>query len=247
MQSTDSRQLVEDLAQAAHIWFCRTGAESSPKELSDRYALLSSEETARYRRYRFDADRQLYLHSHAMLRHVLSRYVDVEPSDWVFSAGSLGRPEIASPDPGLSMRFNLSHTPGLVACIVSHALDCGVDAEEISARRHAMGIARRMFADEELRVLEVLEGQAFLERFFSFWTLREAYGKARGGGLAEVGRQVHFEYGEDADWYVYQHDAQSDIEWRFALKCMFDTHLVAGAVRAGGQSDYSIRYMEYSD
>jgi cysteine-rich repeat protein len=58
---------------------------------------LSPDETQRYRRFIRDRDRELFLLGHALLRHSLSRYADVDPAHWRFETGEHGRPELTDP------------------------------------------------------------------------------------------------------------------------------------------------------
>lgn len=233
MQQMDKQALIQDLAHNAHVWFAGTDTVTAQNTLDAASALLSPDEAARCQRFRFDADRHLYLLAHAMLRRTLSRYAAVDPAAWVFRRERHGRPEIASPDPGLPLRFNLTHTRGLVACVVTHSIDCGVDAEKLELRRNAMGIAARMFAREELQVLRGLSGQAFLEQFYAFWTLREAYCKARGFGLAHAGKHFHFERDAGARWQIcLDTEKSAGRHWALAVERVHDSHLLAVAVNA---------------
>jgi 4'-phosphopantetheinyl transferase len=207
--------------------------QTDTASLADRAALLSADETTRWQRFRFAADRHLYLLSHVMLRRVLSCYADVAPAAWQFTHSAGGRPEIATGQTELPLRFNLTHTRGLAACVITQAVDCGVDAEVLTTRRHALGIAARMFAAEELAALHELQGQAFLHYFYSCWTLREAYCKGRGVGLAGCGKDFRFEQDPRAGWQLWraQAGAVSD-DWRLRVEQVTDSHLVAVAVNA---------------
>ena len=153
------------------------------------------------------------------------------PQDWQFTRSSLGRPELVGAP--LPLRFSLTHTRGLAACVITQGVDCGVDAEQLSVRRHAVGIAERMFAAEELAALNALEGQAFLEYFYACWTLREAYCKARGLGLARCGREVHFVSDPVAGWQLRGRGGGT-ADWQLGLEQATDSHLVAVAVRTPG-------------
>jgi phosphopantetheinyl transferase len=108
-----------------------------------------------------------------------------------------------------------------------------VDAEVLTTRRHAWGIAERMFTAEELAALHELQGQAFLHYFYSCWTLREAYCKGRGVGLAGCGKDFRFEQDPRAGWQLWraQAGAVSD-DWRLRVEQVTDSHLVAVAVNA---------------
>ncbi len=230
--------LLRQLDNEVHVWFSIPGAVTDPGQLAYYKSILSSEEQQRYQRFHFDKDRHLFLVSHALVRKMLSSYVDVDPADWQFSAGRHGRPEIAGPAGIPALRFNLTHTAGLTGCLVTLDADCGIDAELISRRGDLLAIAGKMFADSELVMLKKLDGRALLEQFFIFWTLREAYCKAVGVGLGFSKKDYAFETESD-DGVKIRFDAPaSDAEdhWQFTILRPGADHVVAVAVRAEVQS-----------
>ena len=81
------------------------------------------------------------------------------------------------------LRFNLSHTDGLIACAVTIGREVGVDVEHIQ-RRLTHDVAGRFFAPREVDDLKALPEDEQQRVFFDYWTLKEAYIKARGFGLA---------------------------------------------------------------
>ncbi len=90
----------------------------------------------------------------------------------------------------LDIDFNLTHTDGLCACVVTLNRACGIDAENIHRTNRLNAVAQRMFAEEELLMLdENTDGQY---QFFNFWTLREAYVKALGTGLGGSSKEYYF-------------------------------------------------------
>jgi 4'-phosphopantetheinyl transferase len=120
--------------------------------------------------------------AHALLRTALSRYAGIRPEAWGFVASVHGRPEIdTSTRPRL--RFNLSHSKGLVACAVTLERDVGIDVERVGRRADTTALARRWFSSSENRFLAGLPAPEARAGFFSLWTLKEAYAKARGLGL----------------------------------------------------------------
>lgn len=218
-----------------HIWLARPPESISPDLQDDYPALLSVPELQRYGRFRFDADRRLYLAAHVLLRRCLSHYADVPPSDWQFIENQHGRPEIAAPLLPRPIRFNLSHTPGLAACIVVLGDDCGIDVEQISSRRDAAGIASRMFASSELRHLSSLEGDDYLRQFFIYWTLHEAYGKALGLGVSNIGKGYAFnDCGAGRYELDHLYKDGNSVNWQFSVLQPTDEHLLALAARSSG-------------
>lgn len=96
------------------------------------------------------------------------------------SADSFGKPFFGEyPD----IHFSISHCDGLVGCLISDN-ECGIDCERIRPARYK--VARRVFSNEEFNMFEQLEGRDRDIFFTSLWTLKEAYSKARGRGLAVV-------------------------------------------------------------
>jgi 4'-phosphopantetheinyl transferase len=152
-------------------------------------AVLDAHEQTRAARFRLDADREAYRAAHVLLRYALSREAPPAPGHWRFRRGAHGRPEIdtaACPDAG-ELRFNLSHTRGLVCCALTRAQPVGVDAECRRPLRDARAIAERFFnADEAAAVAAAGPpgSDAQAAAFRSLWTLKEAYVKAHGLGLA---------------------------------------------------------------
>jgi 4'-phosphopantetheinyl transferase len=167
-------------AATVHVYYARAHSWTA-EAISEGQLLLDPEETARAARFRFERDRTSYIGSHALLRRALSRHESVDPRAWRFAAQSHGRPEIAVPSTRL--RFSLSHTRGLAACAIGVDLELGLDVED-TTRGAPLDVAERWFAPPELADLLSFPTSARGDRFFMYWTLKEAYMKARGLGLS---------------------------------------------------------------
>jgi len=232
---------MDKLHREAHAWFIVPEAVQDPSTLETCLSLLCEQELEQYRRFHFAEDRHRYLVSHALLRNVLSRYVDLDAAEWRFSRSEHGKPEIANP--GIpALQFNLTHTAGLAGCVVSFSDACGIDAEKIAKRHNPVGVAKRMFSEAETKELGQLEGQAYLEHFFNRWTLREAYVKALGIGISFPTRKLTFTVNKDNFVEVSFHP---DIEerrdnWHFELLKPTAEHIAAIAIRRNGDIDKKI-------
>ncbi|MBW1944936.1 MAG: 4'-phosphopantetheinyl transferase superfamily protein [Deltaproteobacteria bacterium] len=236
--------LLTQLSHEAHVWAVRPGSIQDRATIDVCMDLLSDRERQQYRRFRFPDDSHHYLISHALVRYALSKYTDISPRDWVFSESDHGRPEVANP--GLPpIRFNLSHTRGLAACVVTLSRDCGIDVEKIHARHNPVGVAKRMFSEDEYGQMQRLTGHEQLEYFFTRWTLREAYVKARGIGISFPTHKLNFTVESDSDINIdFDPDIRTDAgDWLFQLLPVSTGHITAVAIRREGAENIITRLL----
>jgi 4'-phosphopantetheinyl transferase len=159
--------------------------EINAAQLSSYERLMSAEERARWCRFTVPQPRLRHLVARALLRTTLSRYADVSPIEWQFETNAFGRPHVAAPAAGKDLHFNLSHTDGLVALAVARGIDVGVDVENVTRPlEDLLGVAASLFAPAEVAALRDLDEPGRSAAFFAFWTLKEAYVKARGMGFS---------------------------------------------------------------
>ena len=244
LTSSDEARLLGGLADEVHLWLLRL-RQSIPPRLERRWrALLSPEEAEADRRFRVEPARRQHLAARALVRTTLSRYADIDPRRWEFRAGPQGKPEIAGPAGAPPLQFNLSHTRGLVACVVTLGLDAGVDVERPARRiRDPLALARHGFAPAEREALERLTGGARHELFCDLWTLKEAFVKARGAGfLALPARKLAYEI---APGGVIDLTLEPELEdraeaWQVALLEPTADHRLAVAIRRGDRSDLTL-------
>jgi 4'-phosphopantetheinyl transferase len=181
--------LERDGVLVRYAW---TSGLEQPERLARGLSVLSDDERARAGRFHFERDRNSYVLAHALARTLLSQLTGAEPQGLRFALGEHGRPELDFPALRPRLRFNISHTHGLVACALALEHDVGVDVEHVERRLEIGRVAPSVFSQEERRALAPLEGDALRTRFFQLWTLKEAYIKARGMGLALPLRDITF-------------------------------------------------------
>lgn len=91
------------------------------------------------------------------------------------------------------VHFNLSHSGDYVACVVSER-EVGIDVE--GHRQVRKGIAERFFSKEEF---EWMSKGDYVDRFFRLWTIKEAYAKLVGKGIAQMIDDIHIDMDNDSD------------------------------------------------
>ena len=227
---------------AVHIDLVATD-DAAALELKDRYLeLLSPEEHERMARLVFERDRRRFLLTRALVRTMLSRYAAVPPKDWAFVANVHGRPELLDrPDGVPDLRFNISHTDGLIACAVTIGREVGVDVEHVG-RRLTRDVPARFFAPREVADLHAVPEPERHKIFFDYWTLKEAYIKARGFGLALPLADFAFRLSSSSPPEISFEPALPDdpATWQFAQAWPTPMHRLGLAVRRSGP-DLAIR------
>ncbi len=157
--------------------------------------VLDAEEAERWQRYRRGESQDLFLVAHVATRFVLSEYAETAPGEWAYTRGVNGRPEIVGGPAGL--RFNISHTEGMVAVLVHGEHDAGVDVESPWRATNTASVSKRVFTNAERSAMLVLPDDQQAGRFYQLWTLKESFIKAKGKGFAMPLSKFGFTIGDD--------------------------------------------------
>jgi 4'-phosphopantetheinyl transferase len=205
--------------------------DSPPADVVARWlATLDGREQAQAGRFRFTADRETYIAAHALTRVLLSQVERRPPEAWRFVTAPRGKPEIDPALGPLRTRFNLSHTRGFVACAAALDDEIGLDVECYERDAGELDFARRCFAPEEMMLLQGLSPEHRRRVFFRIWTLKEAYIKATGQGLACP--LDAFAFSLDPIAIRFRRDIADDpANWRFAQFQPTGKHVIAVAMR----------------
>lgn len=146
----------------------------------DAEALLTPEERARARGFAAASSACAARQSRALLRRILGALLKRAPADLPIRAGPRGKPYI----PGGPLAFNLSHSGPLLLLGITRGTALGVDVEIERPRALLEGLIRRCYAREEQADFAGLDPLARQRRFHVGWTIKEAYLKAIGQGIA---------------------------------------------------------------
>jgi 4'-phosphopantetheinyl transferase len=230
-----SRSLRDStLSAPQHDWADLWLGRPDPTDVNARlHALLDDVEAERAGRFAFDRDREHYIFAHALLRLTLAGYLDADPRALRFVARANGRPELATATRRPPLRFNVSHTNGLVACVVTGTADCGVDVESLS-RVDYRDLVSAVLAPSEVAEVAALPEEGRRDRFLQIWTLKEAYLKGRGLGLAVPLREIAFSHRDGEPECVVGPSLGDDgREWRFWSGRPTASHRAAVALHMG--------------
>ena len=141
--------------------------------------LLDAQERDRADRLRQPLHQHRFIASHAALRLVLSRYLDLPPDRLTFCYSDRGKPTLVE----ANLQFNLSHSGDIALIAVRPNRLVGVDVEQIRPIE-ACQLAKQFFHPTEAEAIAALPPPEQQTVFFRYWTAKEAYLKAIGVGIA---------------------------------------------------------------
>ena len=223
-----------------HLWLTFPDEIDDESLLAGYKQMMTPEEHKRCTRFRFQRHRHQYLVTRALARTMLSHYTGIDPSGIRFLKNRYGKPAVMLSKKNPPIRFNLSHTQGLIACGVVLERDIGVDIEDMRRRKASLGIADRFFSEKEAHDLRQLSEERRRERFYDYWTLKESYIKARGKGLSIPLGQFAFHISDDEPLRISFDPRLKDHSenWRFWLLKPTDQHKAAISVCNKGKQEF---------
>jgi 4'-phosphopantetheinyl transferase len=167
-------------SDSIRVWRVRLDAFSD--ESSRLEKVLSPDESERAGRYCFDRDRRRFTVARASVRLIHSRDGGTTPDRVMFTYGQHGKPSLA--DRGTGIRFNTSHSHEIAVIAVTHGREVGVDVEFVRPITDQERLLAMNFSSREVAAFRSLPNGQQQAAFFAGWTRKEAYLKARGGGLS---------------------------------------------------------------
>jgi 4'-phosphopantetheinyl transferase len=205
---------------------------------------LQPEEQARADRYKDLEARASFLIGRGMARAMLAEATGVPPAQWRFADGPHGRPDVAAPD--TPYRFNLAHSHGVIACALARGRDVGVDVEFLDRPDSTHDVAARACSPEELADIDAAPEAGRKERFLVYWTLKEAYLKARGLGISVHLGDVAFTIDAGEPRFTPRGSlADVDQRWMFRLAQPGPRHLVAVAADTRDGAALNVRFQRF--
>ncbi len=174
-----------------HVWLAPL--DVGAPVISRLEGILSPDERARADRFHFQQHRERFVVARGWLRMLLARYLVTSARRIRFryecvcgnSACNVSRrkPALASELRRDSLGFNLSHSEGMVAYAITRGRSVGVDLERICPELAGQLLGWDGFTPREVVEVQALPPHLAPQAVFRYWTRKEAYLKATGGGL----------------------------------------------------------------
>jgi len=182
---------VPDLLEGEiHLWTVSIGAL---KDQADHLeSLLSEEEKGKVSFYKFEQPRLSYIVSQAVLRILLSSYLEIKPADVKMGVHKKGKPYLIH---DRSVFFNISNSHDICVFAFSCDTEVGIDIEKIRDLPDIDLLIEKNLTRRERGYLQK-DPEHKSDWFFRFWTFKESYLKAIGEGMRLSPENLEFSLDE---------------------------------------------------
>lgn len=175
--------IAKPAAGEAHIYSLTVADELEqicPAE-DELLHLLLPEELNRYNRYLVQKKKAEFFLTRKFLKGLFAIMLQKSCGQLELKPDSTGKPFLLVDGLPAPLSFNLSHTAGLISCIISEHKEIGIDVECLAGSHEEL--VERFFHPREISAYRKLSETQKAERFYTLWTLKEAYLKAISQGL----------------------------------------------------------------
>jgi len=230
----------------AHLW-CVATADLAVTVDDDLQSFLSPTERARFERLHVPRVRREFLVTRALVRNALSAYCSVSPRDWEFVTNVYGRPRLGPEFEHLRLNFSISHSHGVVACLIARGHQVGLDIECRERGDALPELFEGVLCTYERDALASTTAHGV--EFLHYWTLKEAYSKALGRGLSMPFDEILCTLGLEntaAQTTPADYIRLSDESWLFAHIPLLPHYIAAVAIeRATRHHPVALRLLEW--
>lgn len=161
------------------FWHCDLASDKV--HLNKYLEVLDKNELKKANGFKFKADKDCYVITRGVLRILLGRYLNEEPSAIRFDYTPYGKPILSHKN---SLHFNVSHSGTKSVLGFVNDSEIGVDIEKIKDDFEVLDIANRFFSLMEIKTLSKIPGSEKNRAFYRCWTRKESFIKAEGSGLS---------------------------------------------------------------
>jgi 4'-phosphopantetheinyl transferase len=179
-----------------HVW--RMELDLPLPRLLHLARTLSADEMDRASRFRSVYDRNRFIARRGILRQICAAYLAMEPGRLAFDYGPWGKPYLSKQLGPEVPQFSVSYSHSVALYAMTSGREVGVDIERIRSDVEWESIAGMCLSAREIALLRAVPAAARTGAFFTLWTRKEAYIKARGTGLSTrlnqidvLGRRTH--------------------------------------------------------
>lgn len=151
----------------------------------------------------------------AMIREVLSYYLGIDKNLIRLRESRYGKPYLAFPSVSHPVYFNISHTEGYLAFVLSTSVPVGIDIETVHRNVRLQSLIGRFFHEKEIIKFLNYSKEERKIHFIRYWTLKEAFLKGLGIGITIPFTSFYLSRESNRTYYVTSDNPKSRKEFSF--------------------------------
>jgi len=182
----DIRKFPQLLKGEIHLW--TASLVPSPEKIESLRSVLSPYEKKKATYFKFEHKQHVYIITQAVLRILISAYLDIEPAEVILVASKKGKPFLIN-EP--SLFFNISNSHDICVYAFSRDAEVGIDIEKIRELPDIDQLIEKNLTSRE-KAYFLKNPDHKLSLFFQFWTFKESYLKAIGEGMRLTPENLEF-------------------------------------------------------
>lgn len=198
----------------------------------DWLPVLSEKEIARAEQYLVPSDKRRYVISRAILKRLLSRFLQIPDKEIELNCGKNGKPFLSE---NTALQFNSSHSGEAFVIGFARNKEIGIDVENLNRSLNISALQTYLFSAAELECFHNIPHSCRQETFINCWTTKEAILKATGDGLTlamntldldvSLMKKGHFPseigigfLGNNTDWFLESYTLMDNYRGTVAVK-----------------------------
>lgn len=146
--------------------------------LKHLFRYIPEEKVERLLKFKIAEDKKRGVLGELLVRYLICDNLNIKNNEINFTKNKYGKPFLKD---YIGLEYNISHSNQLVVCAIGDYA-VGIDIEYI--KNVELGAANYIFEKHEYEVFSNLPEQRKLDYFYSMWTLKESFIKAKGLGLS---------------------------------------------------------------
>lgn len=178
MPAFSATVLHDEIHPSIHVLKLETGENLCHDQLQE-LGYITFAERQKSLQYRDLQARQQFLAGRCLARYAIAKCNPSSVHDLEFIYDINGKPYIQDS----AWHFNLSHSGQVIACAIAPS-EIGIDVEQTRSTIEHLAIAQRYFSALEIAWLQKTSSP-IAQKFTALWSLKEAYLKALGTGIAQ--------------------------------------------------------------
>lgn len=164
---------------ASCILITRTDSAELRQQQDTYKQWLDADEIHRLNQMRLAQDKLRFITGRAIIKSIIADILAIAPQDVSLHIDRFGKPLLNA---NSDLSFNISHSGDYIVAIFTKGYPSGIDVQSTELDEGLDDIMKQSFSTQECQQLKTHSALSY-ERFYTSWTIKEAFAKAHGIGM----------------------------------------------------------------